>query len=170
MDEASNAKGHVYMTSEEFARRVEALRPTLYRICRSELSVAADREDAVQEAVLRAWRRRDSLREMRYFNTWFIRILVNICHDIQRQQGRVVPTEAPPEPPPRRDDRVQALREAMDALEEKQRLCLLLHHIEGYSVKEVAAMLGIGESAVKQRLMRGRRKLRELLSEEVFGK
>ena len=158
------------MTSEEFARRVEALRPTLYRICRSELSVAADREDAVQEAVLRAWRKRDSLRETKYFNTWFIRILVNVCHDIQRRHGRVIPMETPPEPPPRRDDCAEALREALDALEEKQRLCLLLHHIEGYSVKEVAAMLNIGESAVKQRLMRGRRKLRELLSGEVFGK
>ncbi len=132
--------------------------------------MTSEEEDAVQEAVLRAWRKRDGLREPRYFNTWFIRILVNVCHDIQRRHGRVIPMETPPEPPPRRDDRVQALREAMDALEEKTRLCLLLHHIEGYSVKEVAAMLNIGESAVKQRLMRGRRKLRELLSEEVFGK
>ena len=41
-------------------------------------------------------------------------------------------------------------------------------YIEGYSVREVAGMLGVGESAVKVRLMRGRNKLKELLSEEVF--
>ena len=39
-----------------------------------------------------------------------------------------------------------------------------------YTAEEVATMLHLGESAVKLRLMRGRRKLKELLSEEVFGK
>ncbi len=158
------------MTSDEFVRRAEALRPTLYRVCRTQLPCTADREDAVQEAVLRAWQKRGALREPRYFNTWFIRILINVCHDIQRQRRRVVPTEAPPESPDSADDpRLAELRAAMDALEEKQRLCVLLHHIEGYSVREVSRILGIGESAVKLRLLRGRRKLKEMLSEEVFG-
>ena len=157
------------MTSEEFTHRVQALRPTLYRVCRAQLAIEADREDAIQEAVFRAWDKRNGLRDARFFNTWFIRILINACHDIQRQHRRVLPMQAPPEPPPTEDARLRALREALDALEGKQRLCVLLHYIEGYSVKEVAAMLDIGESAVKQRLMRGRRKLKELLSEEVFG-
>ena len=47
---------------------------------------------------------------------------------------------------------------------------MLLHYIEGYEVREVARMLGIGESAVKLRLLRGRKRLKELLSEEVFGR
>ena len=74
--------------------------------------------------------------------------------------------DAPPErePGPEHRDLYLALR----ALNEKQRMCVLLHYIEGYSVREVAGMLGIGESAVKVRLMRGRNKLKELLSEEVF--
>ena len=157
------------MTSEEFARRVEALRLTLYRVCRAQLSAEADREDAIQEAVFRAWRKRKSLRDERCFNAWFIRILINVCRDIQRQHRRVLPMEETPEPPPKDDARLAALRDAMDCLEERQRLCLVLHHIEGYSVKEVATMLNLGESAVKQRLLRGRRKLKEMLSEEVFG-
>ncbi len=158
------------MTSDEFVRRAEALRPTLYRVCRTQLQCAADREDAVQEAVLRAWQKRGALRETRYFDTWFIRILINVCHDIQRRRRRVVQAEIPPEPSSNAEDpRLAELRAAMDALEEKQRLCVLLHHIEGYSVKEVARMLGIGESAVKLRLLRGRRRLKEMLSEEVFG-
>ncbi len=157
------------MTSDEFVRRVEALRPTLYRVCRAQLSVAADREDAVQEAVFRAWKERGKLRDERRFNGWFIRVLINACHDIQRGRRRVIPTESPPEPSPTGENpRMAELREALNALDEKQRLCVLLHYIEGYSVKEVAAMLGIGESAAKLRLMRGRRRLKEMLSEEVF--
>ena len=156
------------MTSDEFARRVEALRPTLYRVCRAQLAVAADREDAIQEAVLRAWCKLGALREPERFEAWLIRILINVCHNLQRQRGRVLPMEAPPEPPPRDDSRARALRDALEALDEKQRLCVLLYHIEGYPVKEVARMLGIGESAVKLRLVRGRRRLKEMLSEEVF--
>ena len=157
------------MTGDEFTRRIDALRPTLYRVCRAQLSSAADREDAVQEAVLRAWQKRNSLKDERYFGTWFIRILINECHNLQRQRRRLLAMETPPERPSPQGDDAARLNDALAALEEKQRMCVLLHYIEGYSVKETARMLGIGESAAKARLMRGRRQLKELLSEEVFG-
>lgn len=156
------------MTNDDFIRRAEALRPVLYRVCRVQLSVSADREDAIQEAVFRAWNKRDTLRDARYFNTWLIRILINTCHDIRRRRRQDVLTDAPPEPPGNDDPRLAALRDALNALNDRQRLCVLLHYIEGYEVREVAKMLGIGESAVKLRLLRGRKRLRELLSEEVF--
>jgi RNA polymerase sigma-70 factor (ECF subfamily) len=154
------------MTAEEFSSRVEALKPVIYRVCRAQLSRAHDREDAVQEAILRAWEKRERMRETKFFETWFIRILINACHDIQRRNRRMVAMDAPPEREPEPDHRDLYL--ALMALNEKQRMCVLLHYIEGYSVREVAGMLGIGESAVKVRLMRGRNKLKELLSEEVF--
>jgi len=154
------------MTADEFARRVEALKPVMYRVCRAQLAGAHDREDAAQEAILRAWEKRDGLKQPEFFETWFIRILINACHDIQRRNRRVVTMDAPPEREPRPENRDLYL--ALMALQEKQRMCVLLHYIEGYGVREVAQMLGVGESAVKVRLMRGRNKLRELLSEEVF--
>ena len=157
------------MTSDEFARRVEALRPVLYRVCRVQLPIPADREDAVQEAIFRAWQKRDSLRDARRFDTWMIRILVNQCRDILRRHRYFVVTDALPEPPSE-GGRGGELRDALLRLDERQRLCLLLHYIEGYSVKEVARMLGLGESAVKARLMRGRQKLKEMLLEEAFEK
>ena len=157
------------MSNEEFARRIGALKPVLFRVCRTQLARPADREDAVQEAILRAWERLDTLREPRYFETWLIRILINECHNVQRRGKRLVLAEVPPEPEPPREDRSHELTDALAALDEGMRLCVELHYIEGYSVKEVSAMLGIGESAVKLRLHRGRKKLRALLSEEVFG-
>ena len=156
------------MTSDEFARWVEALRPVLYRVCRVQLSIPADREDAVQEAVFRAWRKRNSLRDARRFDTWMIRILVNECRDIQRRHRYFVVTDALPEIPAAGGNGGRELRDALLQLDEKQRLCMLLHYIEGYKVKEVARMLGLGESAVKARLMRGRQRLKEMLSEEAF--
>lgn len=154
------------MTAEEFARRVEALKPVMYRVCRAQLREPHDREDAAQEAILRAWEKQEGLREAKYFETWFIRILINTCHNIQRRNRRTVAMDTPPERERKSDNRDLDL--ALMALDEKQRICVLLHYIEGYGVREVALMLGIGESAVKVRLMRGRNKLKELLSEEVF--
>ena len=59
---------------------------------------------------------------------------------------------------------------SLASLDEKLRICVLLHYIEGFSVREVSRILGIGENAVKARLMRGRKRLKALLSEEVFEK
>lgn len=154
------------MNEQEFAQRLEEIRPTLYRICCMQLSSAADREDAIQEAIFKAWRKRHTLREERYFSTWFIRILINECHNLQKRQRRLAPLETAPEPSVPPQD--SSLRRALEALEEPLRMCILLHHIEGYSVREVARMLKISEGAVKQRLFRGRKQLRQRLAEEVF--
>ena len=156
------------MTGTEFARRVTELTPMLYRICFMQLHSPADREDAVQEAIFRAWKKQHTLRHEEYFNTWLVRILINVCHDMQKRQRRLIPVETVPEPVPEGAGRDEELKYALTALDEKLRLPVLMHYIEGYSVREVADMLGLGLSAVKLRLMRGRKQLRDLLSEEVF--
>ena len=155
------------MLQADFIQRVRACERRLYRVARTMLPQECDCEDAVQEALLRAWDRRETLRQEAYFDTWLIRILINQCKTFYRRR--------PPEPAELTEDIPQVtseetpLLEALMALPRKQRVTLELHYIEGYSVKEVAAMLGIGESAAKLRLMRGRRRLKEMLSEEVFG-
>lgn len=156
------------MTGEDFARRVTELTPVLYRMCYMQLRAPADREDAVQEAIFRAWEKRGTLRHEEYFNSWLIRILLNVCHDIQKRQKRATPVETLPEGATATDDRQVQLREALFELDEKLRIPVVLHYIDGYSVREVAGILDISENAVKLRMLRGRKKLRELLTEEVF--
>ncbi len=157
------------MNSEEFAARVEAMRSKLYRICCMQLHDPSDREDAIQEAIFKAWKKRSSLRELQYFDTWFIRILLNECHNIQKRNRRSLPLEIIRECAGNSGFEGQKLHMSLALLDEKQRICILLHYIEGYRVFEVSKILGISENAVKARLMRGRRQLKALLSEEVFG-
>ena len=156
------------MTSEDFARRVTELTPVLYRMCYMQLRTSADREDAVQEAIFKAWEKRGTLRKEEFFNSWLIRILLNVCHDIQKRQKRVTPVEIIPEKSGETDDRANELRAALFELDEKLRVPVVLHYIDGYSVREAARILDISENALKLRLMRGRKKLREILMEEVF--
>ena len=86
------------MTGEAFAKAVTGMTQTLYRVSCSQLPSEADREDAVQEALRRAWEKRGSLKDERYFRTWVVRILLNVCHDIRREGKRMIPAEEIPEP------------------------------------------------------------------------
>lgn len=155
------------MTKDEFSRRLIAMTDVLYRIAWSQLSQSADREDAVQETIRRAWEKRDRLREERYMQTWVIRILLNVCDNYRRRSARVIPAEYVPAV--HRDEVVETpLLDALFTLEEKFRLPLQLRYVEDYSVAEVARMLRPPEGTVKSRLARGRDKLRAILNEEVF--
>ena len=156
------------MTNEDFARRILAMSPMLYRLCYTQLRQQADREDAVQETIRRAWEHRDRLREERYMQTWVVRILLNVCDTQRRKARRVLPMERLPETAAPQGEESPLLA-ALCALEEKYRLPIQLHCIEGYDVAEVAEMLRLPRGTVKSRMARGRAKLRELLEEEVLG-
>ena len=156
------------MTGDTFEASVSDMMQTLYRVTCSQLSVEADREDAVQEALRRAWEKKDSLINESYFRTWIIRILLNACHDIQREKQRKIPTPSVPEPPPGPADPSIDLKECLLRLEERERIPILLYYLEGYDVREIASILRIPQGTVKSRLKRGRGQLKSICREEVF--
>ena len=127
------------MLQADFIQRVRACERRLYRVARTMLPQECDCEDAVQEALLRAWDRRETLRQEAYFDTWLIRILINQCKTFYRRR--------PPEPAELTEDIPQVtseetpLLEALMGLPRKQRVTLELHYIEGYSVAETARIL-----------------------------
>ena len=153
------------MTDNEFSRRAMNCAERLHRISYLILGREADCEDAVQEALLRAWSHLSALKNEDYFETWLIRILINESRRLLRKR-LAHPTEelplslAAPEPPDR------ALHDALLSLNAKFRIPIILHHLEGYGVKEIAVLLSIPESAVKFRLRRGRELIRLELNEE----
>lgn len=153
------------MEKSEFTRRVTGMRERLYRLTCGMLPEPQDRMDAVQEAVLRAWAKRDGLRNEAHFETWLTRILINECHNIQRARRRVVALEGAPEPAGREGVDVP-LRDAVLALDEKLRLPVILYYMDGYGVAEVARILRVPEGTVKSRLRRARGELKDMLSEE----
>ena len=154
------------MTSDEFARRITAMTQTLYRISRTMLASGADREDAVAEAIRRAWEKRGSLRDERYVETWVVRILINVCRNVSRRRGREVPVETLPErAAPQGGD--PDLRRAVKLLPENLRLPIVLHYTEGYEVAEIARMLRLPSGTVKTRMRKARAFLKAMLSEEV---
>lgn len=156
------------MNKEFFVQEVKGAERSLYRIARSYLPTDADAADAVQEAITRAWAKRGTLREEQYFRTWLTRIVINACKDELKRLKRVQLT---PEVPEQRQPAAPGLdlKEALSALDIKYRLPLVLYYLDGYSIKEIAALLSLPQGTVKNRLFRAKDKLRSCLQqEEVF--
>lgn len=153
------------MDKEEFTRAVLEYESTLYRVAKSMLGSEADCADAAQNALLRAWEKQHTLRDMAYFKTWLTRILINECRAMLRQRARFVPLEeeaAEGEIAPERDS---GLYEAVMGLDVKYRVPFVLYYIEGFRTREIASMLKLPEGTVKTRL----RRAREILRTELEG-
>ena len=155
------------MTKEAFVLKVEEARETLYRVACAYLKQEADRNDAVQEALLKAWKNLHKLREEAYFRTWLIRILIRECVNIQRGQQRTRPVERVPDragPEPGQDT---GLRYAILALPDALRIVIVLKYMEEYPVEEIARILRVPKGTVCSRLARARKRMQEYLKEEA---
>jgi len=153
------------MTNEDFAARITAMQGTLYRVTCSLLRQHADREDAVQSAIEKAWRKLGSLRDESRLQPWVVRILINECYAILRHQKRETPVEPfPDSPAPEGSD--PDLYRFFTGLPDTLRPTMVLYYVEGYSTEEIAKMLSVPAGTVRSRLTRGREKLKTMMESE----
>jgi RNA polymerase sigma-70 factor, ECF subfamily len=142
-----------------------------YNAC---LRITRDAElaaDAVQEALLKAWDRRDDFRGEAALDTWIHRIALNAAIDMTRRRKTRAEDEldeegyeAPVSEAPETDYSLQALTKdlsvAMQRLSSMERQAFLLKHIEGWRLDEIAESLRTNVPAVKHALFRAVKKLR----------
>jgi len=148
----------------------------LYAIARRILRDGPAAEDAVQEALVRAWRDLRSLREADRFEAWIHRLLIRACHDQQRRARRLeveVTDIAPDRSDPVDDYTTIAQRDELERaflqLSFEHRAALVLTHYVGMSAPEVAHVLGIPAGTVYSRVHYGIRVMREALSPAAAG-
>ncbi|MDR1773582.1 MAG: sigma-70 family RNA polymerase sigma factor [Clostridioides sp.] len=153
------------MDKQTFSEKVLKIEKKLYIISNSILKNEKDCEDAVEEAILKAYENLDGLREEKYFKTWLIRILINECYKILNQRKKIENLF---------DNKfVDEINDyadlyfAIESLSDKIRIVVLLYYIEGYSIDEIKDILKIPTGTVKSRLYIGRKLLKiKLLSNE----
>lgn len=136
-----------------------------YRLASLVLHDRGAAEDAVHDAALIAWTRFADLRDQSRFDPWFDRIVVNVCRQRLRQRGLRTLDEAALLGVGRADDasvRAEraALRDALARLTPEHRIVVVLRHLEGYSIAEIAGRTGEREGTVKSRLHYALRELR----------
>ena len=162
-------------TRREFEERLAECGPLAYRVARGVLRNTADAEDVAQEALLRAYRQFDRLRDRNRFRGWLVRIAFRLAIDRLRSAKRrelrdtlwSQPGRQPPAPTAEdlaASNEFEAhLDNALAELPEKLRLVLLLAAMEGHTIDEIASMLGISTGTVKSRIFYARRQLAEKL-------
>ena len=150
---------------EQFAALAREHGRAMFRAARAVLDSDADAQDAVGEALLRAWQSFDRLRDPAAAKPWLLKIAVNCARAQLRRARPVLPLEeaagaaAPAEEP-------LGLWELVRALPEDQRLAVTLYYYDGLPVGEIARVLGVPQGTVKSRLVRGRDRLRKRCMEE----
>jgi RNA polymerase sigma-70 factor (ECF subfamily) len=153
---------------DAFAVLVHRHSTLLFALAYDLLGNAADAEEAVQDALLSAWRRLPEFRGDASFRTWMYRIVTNRCLNIRRHHTPSIPLDAVPEPaardpggaPARAAESAAvtaALAEALGKLRPDQRACWVLRELHGLRYEEIAQVLRTSEQTVRGRLFRARR-------------
>ena len=129
----------------------------LFRLSYSALQSQTDAEDAVAEVFVKYISNPPSFHDAEHERAWFVRVCVNQCHDLQRRKKirLYTPLEDLSETLAQKETEAGILEDVLK-LPEKYKTVILLHYFEDFSVDAIAQSLGIGKSAVKMRLARGR--------------
>ncbi|MEW1680624.1 RNA polymerase sigma factor SigM [Streptomyces sp. NPDC093594] len=169
---------HVDGDTEAFGEIVRRHRDRLWAVALRTLGDREEAADAVQDALVSAYRAAHTFRGQSAVTTWLHRITVNACLDRARKAAsrKTAPVDDPErleqllEPhesasaPAERNDLHRQLIEAMGTLPPDQRAALVLVDMQGYPVAEAARILDVPTGTIKSRCARGRARLLPLLT------
>lgn len=154
------------MSKEKLGEIIIESQEKLYHIAKSMLFSDDDCAEAISETIVKAFSKIHMLRSESYVDTWLVRILINECYNIMRQQKKVVSLEDYMMKDKKTEQKeYMDLYNAIGHLTENERICITLYYLEGYHVKEIAKILKTTESAVKNRLARARTRMKDELKE-----
>ena len=147
--------------AEAFIALMEQNRQSMIRIAFAYLGNEEDVADAMQETILSAFEKLDTLRRAEYFTTWLIRILINQCIAMRRHRSRTVPMNEAEEASQFYDFSTDLeFNDLLKTLPEDSRLIFQMYYGEQFSIGEIAQLLHMNENTVKSKIHRGREQLR----------
>lgn len=158
--------------SPAFKKRLEEMRPRLYKVAYSWCHAADVADDLVQDTIIKAIRNANSLRDIKKMNSWLFTILANCWRDYLRRQKPtddidecIFTDDDSPELAQERQNITDIVQQAVATLPQGQRQVLSLVDLEGFSYAEVAEIVGVPAGTVMSRLNRARKALSEQLLE-----
>lgn len=162
--------------SDQIAQLYDDYGDMVFRLAYSVLLNRHDAEDAVQDMFIKIIGKVPDFGDRAQEKAWISRVIVNQCRDQLRKRKLRLYTpleelleqtgEEPSVPGPEESGGTGVLQVVL-SLGEKYREPLILHYFEGFSIEEVSSILGIGLSAVKMRLSRGREMVKKRMEEEA---
>ncbi|MEZ5337309.1 MAG: RNA polymerase sigma factor [bacterium] len=171
---------NVAVRNEQFTVHYEEIHLQAWRLALYLCGRREDAEDLLAETVAGAIRNFDKLRDVSKFKGWFLKSMRNLHIDHIRRAKRQMDVadfggdvmiwerlgRYPQIEGPQRSTETRQIFRAIDRLPESLRTPLVLNALEGLDIREIGDVMGLGQSAVKVRIHRARRKLMELLGED----
>ena len=160
---------------DTFESLVQNSKYRLYKVAIAILKNDDDACDAIQEALLSAYKNFNSLREPQFFNTWVTRILINKCYDIINKNKKIafLNKELELDENASYYDRYKEesiVENVLNQIDSDLKTVTLLYYYNEFQVDEIAEILNIPVGTVKSRLSRAREKIYAILKrEEVKG-
>ncbi|MGN0482572.1 MAG: RNA polymerase sigma factor [Lachnospiraceae bacterium] len=147
---------------EEYTRVVEQFSDMIFRIAYQNLFQKHDAEDVVQDVFLKLLKCKKIFQDEEHLKSWLIRVTINQCLDYKRSKFYQTTVsledfDVPYEPQER------CLLEELSQLPADERNILYLYYYEGYTIKEIAKILGKLQNTVNSKLTRSRKKLRKIM-------
>ncbi|WP_130869869.1 RNA polymerase sigma factor [Intestinimonas massiliensis (ex Afouda et al. 2020)] len=157
-------------THQRLTEYIVAHQEDFYRLAYSYVKNRDAALDVVQESIVKALSKSDSLRNPEFLKTWFYRILLNESMNYYRHNRRLVSLEdsgLPDTPAPQGDHAARLdLRAAIDRLEPREQAIIRLRFFQDMKLEEIAQVTETNLNTVKSRLYKSLRRLRELTGEE----
>ncbi|MEG1482250.1 sigma-70 family RNA polymerase sigma factor [Clostridium sp.] len=150
---------------EAFIKAINSSTPSLYKMSRTMIRNDEDIADIIQDTILTAYEKINTLKEPKYFNTWIIRILINKCNlHLKRNKNLINIDEVYNISSKDTDFKNLELKESINYLRKDYKIVITLYYIMGFSIKEISMTLNEKEGTVKSRLSRARNELRDYYS------
>ena len=176
-------KGNV----DAFEELIKGYKKSAYNIALRVMRNVEDAEDASQEALIKIFKNISSFNMESTFKVWMYRIVVNTCIDFKRRKnvntlsidetidlgsGREIQREIPdesnnPDALIERNYSTQLVNDAINMLEDDFKTIIILRDIKGFTYDEISQILSCNLGTVKSRLSRARKRLKELLENEM---
>ena len=155
---------------ESFIKLINPIKANLYKVAFMYLKNEDDALDCIHEAIIKAIKSLNTLKEEQYFNTWMMRITVNVCKDYIRKNIKVVLVDIKDyENKLVTEDNQSYIKEdinnALNKLSESERELIVMRYLEDKSLKDISNKISLPLGTVKSKINRTLKKLRMHMGE-----
>lgn len=165
--------------SQSFYKLVEIHDKKMMVLANQLMNNLYDAEDLYQETFVKAFKHIHTFRFESSFYTWLYKIMVNTSISLKQKLHKIQTLEPVQDfdplehtaasPAVKQDEEInQAIREAADSLPEQQRIVFILKHLQQMKIKDISAILNIGEGTVKKYLFRAMEKMRQQMKDYQY--